>query len=124
MEASPADRAQAPRQKESIAMKVIGAGLPRTATTTQMIAFEALGFDHCYHMRDVLGDLESQLPLWESVAAGNPDWEQIFKGSESTVDWPSGRYYRELIDYYPEAKVVLSVRDGAGWVRSMRETVW
>jgi hypothetical protein len=105
-------------------MKVIGAGLPRTATTTQMVAFEQLGFPHCYHMRDVLADLESQLPLWESVAEGNPDWERIFTGCESTVDFPSGRYYRELMDYYPDAKIVLSVRDGAGWVGSMRETVW
>ena len=42
-------------------MKVIGAGLPRTATTTQMIALEMLGLGPCYHMRDLLADLEGQL---------------------------------------------------------------
>jgi hypothetical protein len=108
-------------------MKVIGAGLPRTATTTQMFALEQLGLGPCYHMRDLLADLETGLPLWEAVADGAPDWEAIFGGEpaiRSTVDWPSARYYRELMDYYPEAKVLLSVRDAEAWVRSMRETVW
>jgi hypothetical protein len=105
-------------------MRVIGAGLPRTATTTQMFALEQLGRGRCYHMRDLLADLEGELPLWERVAEGAPDWERIFGEAHSTVDWPSARYYRELMDHYPEAKVLLSVRDGEEWARSMRETVW
>ncbi len=105
-------------------MKVIGAGLPRTATTTQMFALEQLGRGRCYHMRDLLADLESGLPLWEAVAEGNPDWERIFGDARSTVDWPSARYYRELMDHYPDAKVLLSVRGGEEWARSMVKTVW
>lgn len=105
-------------------IKVIGAGLPRTATTTLMVALEQLGFGPCYHMRDVLADLETGIPLWNAVADGKPDWDTIFGDAESTLDWPSARYWAELIEYYPEAKVVLSVRDPKGWVRSMRETVW
>jgi Sulfotransferase domain len=96
----------------------------RTATTTQTVALEQLEFGVCYHMRDLLADLENGLPLWESAAEGSPDWEQIFGDAQSTVDWPSARYYRELMDYYPEAKVLLSVRDSEAWVRSMRATVW
>jgi Sulfotransferase domain len=105
-------------------MRVIGAGLPRTATTTQLAVLEQLGFGPCYHMRDLLADLDTGLPLWEAVADGTPDWEQIFGDSRSTVDWPSARYYRELMDYYPDAKVLLSVRDGQAWARSMQGTVW
>jgi hypothetical protein len=105
-------------------MKVIGAGLPRTATTTQMFALEQLGRGRCYHMRDLLADLETGLPLWEGVAEGNPDWRQIYGDAHSTVDWPSARYYRELMDYYPDAKVLLSVRGGEEWARSMAKTVW
>jgi hypothetical protein len=105
-------------------MRVIGAGLPRTATTTQMIAFEKLGFGPCYHMRNVLGNLEHELPLWEAAIEGRPDWEAIFGEAQSTCDWPSARFYKELADVYPEAKVVLTVRSAEGWVKSMRETVW
>ena len=89
-----------------------------------MVVLEQLGFAPCYHMRDVLGDLENQLPYWEAAQAGNPDWEGVFGDAQSTVDWPSGRFYADLIEHYPDAKVLLSVRDGESWVRSMRETVW
>ncbi len=105
-------------------MRIIGAGLPRTATTTQMFALEGLGFGPCYHMRDLLADLENGLPLWEEAADGRPDWRRIFGEAQSTVDWPSARYYRELMDFYPEAKVLLSVREPEEWVASMRPTVW
>jgi hypothetical protein len=105
-------------------LKLIGAGLPRTATTTQLFALEQLGYGPCYHMRDLLADLERGMPLWEAAAEGAPEWERIFGEARSAVDWPSARYYRELIEHYPEAKVLLSVRDSEDWVRSMRQTVW
>jgi len=105
-------------------MKVIGAGLPRTATTTQMFALEQLDCAPCYHMRDLLMDLESGLPLWEAAAAGNPDWETIFGDARSTVDWPSAYFYRDLMEHYPDAKVLLSVRGGEEWARSMMKTIW
>ena len=105
-------------------MKVIGAGLPRTATTTQAIAFEQLGFGHCYHMRDLMMDFEKGLTMWEEAARGEPDWDAIFGDAQSTFDWPGGRYYKELLEHYPDSKVVLSVRAPEGWVRSMRETIW
>jgi Sulfotransferase domain len=105
-------------------MKVIGAGLPRTATTTQMFALEQLGFGPCYHMRDLLLDLGSGLPLWEAVVDGRPDWEAIFGEAPSTCDWPSAYFYRELMDHYPDAKVLLSVRGAEQWSRSMEQTIW
>ena len=90
-------------------MKLIGAGQPRTATTTQMIALEMLGMP-CYHMRDMMSDLETSVPQWRKAFEGDGDWDEIFAGKESTVDWPAGWHYRELMDVYPDAKVLLSVR--------------
>lgn len=89
-----------------------------------MVALEQLGFGPCYHMRDLLMDLDGQLPHWQAVADGRQDWEEIFGEARSTLDWPSARYWRELAEHYPEAKVVLSVRDPKRWIASMRETVW
>jgi hypothetical protein len=105
-------------------MKVIGAGLPRSATTTQMFAFEQLGFAPCYHMRDLLMDLENGLPLWEAAIDGKPDWAAIFGEARSTCDWPSAFFYRELMEQYPDAKVLLSVRGAEEWSRSMEKTIW
>ena len=97
--------------------------MPRTGTLTQKVALEMLGLGPCYHMVDVLADLE-QAKLWQRALDGAAPWEQIFDGFDSTVDWPGGYFYRELMDVYPEAKVLLSVRDPQAWERSMRETVW
>jgi hypothetical protein len=104
-------------------MKVIGAGMPRTGTLTQKMALEMLGLGPCYHMVDVLADLD-QAALWERALDHEPPWQEIFTGFNSTVDWPGGYFYRELAEHYPEAKVVLSVREPAEWERSMRQTVW
>jgi hypothetical protein len=97
--------------------------MPRTGTLTQKMALEMLGLGPCYHMVDVLADLD-RAGQWDRALDGDAPWEEIFAGFESTVDWPGGYFYRELIDVYPEAKVVLSVRDPESWERSMRQTVW
>jgi Sulfotransferase domain len=104
-------------------MKLIGAGMPRTGTLTQKMALEMLGLGPTYHMVNVIADLE-QAALWQRALAGENVWPEIFDGYQSTVDWPGGYFYRELIDAYPDAKVLLSVREDESWERSMRETVW
>jgi len=103
-------------------MKLIGAGLPRTATTTQMIALEMLGLP-CYHMRDMMGDLGKSVPQWRQALEGNGQWDEIFEGKESTVDFPASYFWRELMDVYPDAKVLLSVRSAESWVDSMQNTI-
>jgi hypothetical protein len=104
-------------------MTVIGAGLPRTGTLTQKLALEELGLGPCYHWVNVLADLD-QVELWNRALDGESPWEDIFDGHRSTVDWPGGYFYRELMDFYPEAKVLLSVRDPEAWERSFRDTIW
>ncbi len=104
-------------------MKLIGAGLPRTGTLSQKVGLEMAGVGPCYHMVNVLGDL-SQTAVWEAAYEGRADWQEIFADFESTVDWPGSYYYKELIEAFPDAKVLLSVRDGEAWERSMRTTIW
>ncbi|HUA10532.1 MAG TPA: sulfotransferase [Solirubrobacteraceae bacterium] len=104
-------------------MKVIGAGLPRTGTLTQKMALEMLGLGPCYHMVNVLADL-GQADLWARALDGEAVWDEVFDGFQSTVDWPGGYFTEALADRYPEAKVVLSVRDKQRWAESMHETVW
>jgi sulfotransferase family protein len=103
-------------------IKVIGAGLPRTGTLTQKLALEQLGFGPCYHWVNVLADLD-QVELWNRALDGQDPWQEVFEGHASTVDWPGGYFYRELLEAYPDAKVLLSVRDPQKWERSFRETI-
>lgn len=104
-------------------MKIIGAGLPRTATLTQKIALEMLGFGPCYHMIEAMSSTD-RMSRWIDAFGGRRDWDAIYAGFTATVDWPGSYYYRELAEAYPDAKVLLSVRDGIAWARSMRNTIW
>lgn len=104
-------------------MQLIGAGLPRTATLSQKIALETLGFGPCYHMVNVLADLDLT-SRWQGALQDSDQLVGIFEGFAATVDWPGAFFYRELMELYPEAKVLLSVRDGEAWERSMGNTIW
>ena len=70
-------------------MKVIGAGIARTGTTSTKGALEELGFGPCYTFFTLFSrpaDIES----WIAAYAGaSPDWEKFFEEFESTVDWPA-----------------------------------
>jgi Sulfotransferase domain len=104
-------------------MRLIGAGLPRTGTLSQKVALEMLGVAPCYHMVNVLADLD-EAQVWRRALDGEAPWEELFDGFQATVDWPGSFFYRELVELYPEAKVLLSVRDADAWERSMRQTIW
>lgn len=106
-----------------MAIELIGAGLPRTGTLTQKVALEQLGLSPCYHWVDVLADL-NRVDQWERAMDGEADWPEIFGPARATVDWPGGYFYRELAEAYPEAKVLLSVREPESWERSFRDTIW
>jgi hypothetical protein len=105
-------------------LKVIGAGLGRTGTLTLKTALERLGYGPCNHMTEVLADMERQGPFWNRAADGLVnDWEEGLGAYRSTVDWPSAAFYAELADFYPDAKVVLSLRDPEQWYESMFDTI-
>jgi hypothetical protein len=104
-------------------MKVIGAGLPRTATLTQKVALEMVGIRPCYHMVNVLADL-SLAPEWAAAFDGAANWDMIFGDCQASVDWPASFFWRELVEYYPDAKVLLSVRSGESWANSIKNTIW
>jgi Sulfotransferase domain len=107
-----------------MALKVIGAGLGRTATLSLKFALEHLGLGPCYHMTEVFAGARRNIPLWLEVVNGKPDWDAIFDGYPSTTDYPACSYWRQLADYYPDAKVVLTVRDADAWFDSVSETIF
>jgi hypothetical protein len=106
-----------------MSLKLIGAGLGRTGTMSLQLALKQLGFDGCYHMREVFEHPESG-DLWLDAARGKPDWEAIFRGYAATVDYPGCSFWRELADFYPDARILLSVRDPDRWFESTRRTIF
>lgn len=105
-------------------MKVIGAGVGRTGTLSLKSALETLGFGPCFHGRHVL-DHPDRLPLWLAAARGEPtDWKLLLDGYASSVDWPGASFWQELIEVFPDAKVVLNVRDPEAWYDSVARTIY
>jgi len=71
----------------------------------------------------VLSDL-SEAPKWRQALDGERCVTTILEGQAATVDWPGSFFYVEMLELYPDAKVVLSARDGDSWARSMHDTIW
>ena len=106
-----------------MALEIIGPGFGRTGTNSLKVALEHLGFGPAHHMFEVR-DNPSQLGHWQALARGESvDWEQVFDGYRAQVDWPGARYWRELALRYPEAKIVLTVRDPEQWFDSVEATI-
>ena len=104
-------------------LKVIGTGFGRTGTDSMREALTLLGFGPCHHMFEVLAN-EEQKRRWRALARGAPaDWDRLFEGYASCVDWPSAFYWRDLIAVYPEAKVILTYRSAETWWESFEKTI-
>jgi hypothetical protein len=105
-------------------MKVIGAGFGRTGTASLKAALELLGYRPCYHMRTVIAE-PYRVRQWLRIGeGGEPDWDEMFAGFQAALDWPAASYWRELAEHYPDAKVILSVRDPERWYESVSDTIF
>ncbi len=107
-------------------MKVIGVGFGRTGTMSLKAALERLGAGPCFHMIElIMGERKDRdLPYWVRIADGEPvDWHEVFVGWESTVDWPAAARWREICDAFPDASVLLNVREFDGFYTSVENTI-
>ncbi len=105
-------------------LKIIGAGFPRTGTTTLKKALELLGFEKTYHFKDLIAAPE-RLKHWiELEEIGDTDFDLLFEGYQATVDFPGYPYYKILLKKYPQAKVILTKREVNAWYESTYKTVW
>ena len=105
-------------------INVIGAGVGRTGTYSLKLAINQLGLGPCHHMEEVLHNMSVQVPLWSAALGGRPDWQAIYSGYNSTVDWPTACFFRELHNAYPDAKFVLTHRRPESWADSFGETIY
>ena len=106
-------------------LRVVGAGLGRTGTHSLKLALEQLLGGPCYHMVEVFGHPE-HTHVWRDAALGKPvDWDSLFDGYVATVDWPGAAVWQEMADHYPDAVVLLSVRESAdAWWKSANNTIF
>lgn len=105
-------------------LRVVGAGLGRTGTNSLKLGLERLLGAPCYHMMEVFMHLE-HVPAWHAAARGQmPDWAALLAGYGAAVDWPAAAFWPELSAAFPDAVVLLSVRDPQSWWQSASETIF
>eukprot|EP00357_Protocruzia_adherens_P013372 CAMPEP_0115005812 /NCGR_PEP_ID=MMETSP0216-20121206/20109_1 /TAXON_ID=223996 /ORGANISM="Protocruzia adherens, Strain Boccale" /LENGTH=250 /DNA_ID=CAMNT_0002372239 /DNA_START=166 /DNA_END=915 /DNA_ORIENTATION=+ len=105
---------------------LIGAGLPRTGTFSTKAALETLLGGVCYHMDEVEGQEHND--FWADVIAGKTSDEEFRRffaerNVISGVDYPFSAYYKKALQAYPDAKVLLTVRDPKRWYESVKNTI-
>jgi len=105
-------------------LRVVGAGLGRTGTTSLRVALGQLLGGPCYHMSEVF-PRPDHVAAWHRAALGTmPDWERLFGGFVAAVDWPASGFWPELCEAFPDAVVLLSVRESAeAWWTSASRTI-
>jgi hypothetical protein len=104
-------------------MKLIGAGFGRTGTMSIKKALEQLGCGPCYHMKIALfryDHLRFFLRAWRGKKV---NWKRFYRRYNSAVDWPTCSFYKQLMAEYPDARVLLNVREPEDWYDSMKETI-
>jgi hypothetical protein len=105
-------------------VEVIGAGFGRTGTWSLKAALEQIGFGPCFHMVDLMPHPD-RAPMFLAALNGEQvDWNVVFDGFRATVDWPGCTFYRRILAAYPEAMVILSVRDPEKWYASAERTIY
>ncbi len=109
-------------QKNTV--KVVGAGLGRTGTTSLTKALGQLLDTHCYHMFEFMKHPE-HITFWRQAAAvGDTDWKALFANYGAVVDWPVASYWYEVSQAYPDAIILLSVREPESWWGSANATIF
>lgn len=108
-----------------MSLRVVGAGLPRTGTSSLKVALEQLLRWPCHHMSVIPGhpfDLGEGWGL--ALVGGTPGWAEMLEGYAAAVDWPASLFWRELSAANPDALVLLSVRESAQvWWESADATI-
>jgi Sulfotransferase domain len=106
------------------ALRVIGAGFGRTGTLSLKRALDELGFGPTYHMEEVVKH-PSHITQWcRYASSGTAEWDELFSRYRSGVDFPVSCAWRELAACYPDAKIVLTVRDPDSWWASTSSTIF
>jgi len=102
---------------------VIGAGLGRTGTLSTRSALEHLLGHPCYHGAVPVAERPEHVLPWIKVfTSGKLEPEmanKLLEGYSAGVDFTIFAWYKQLMEIYPDAKVLLTVRDPERWFTSM-----
>ncbi|KAJ6562695.1 hypothetical protein DFH09DRAFT_984937 [Mycena vulgaris] len=118
--------------RRTVQMKVLVFGYPRTGTTSMSAALQILGYNDVHHMQSVFTN-PPEADMWiEAINArffgqgkpyGREEWDQLLGHCQAVTDTPAMVFPEDLIAAYPDAQVILGIRDVDKWWKSFSETI-
>lgn len=109
-----------------VPMEVLALGYSRTGTLSVRKALEILGYPNPYHFSTFLGNIRD-CDMWHELIEAKFEGKgevtkQQFDGllghCGAVTDMPCHLFAAELIEFYPDAKIVLVEREVEPWYRS------
>jgi len=105
--------------KPAVKMKVICVGLAKTGTTSLAKALRILGYNvydfkehFTFHRQEWLDSFETDRL---------PNFKEMYQGVDAITDVPAAFWFEEIAAVFPEAKVILTVRDSEEqWLESWK----
>ena len=113
-------------------IRVIGAGLPRCATSSLQAALEmpALGYAPCMHMAHIAPHSSRAQLIIDAMRETDTHkrhkiLHKVFDGYEATTDFPGFWFIDDLMDMYPDAAIILNQRKdgGVAWMKSFANSL-
>ena len=111
-------------------LEIIGAGLPRTGTTSLSLALKMLIKGECFHGSLITSLSEEEYDFWlnaldqeRTESISKAEWRYIFKYYKAALDLPIILFYKELMEAFPDSKVILTDREPVSWFNSWWKSI-
>ena len=94
-------------------------------------ALEILGYENPYHFSSMYGNVKDADMWMEALRAkykgigtfGRADWDKLLGHVAAVTDAPCNVFAPELLDAYPDAKVILVEREIESWYKSWEQAL-
>ncbi|XP_078491418.1 uncharacterized protein LOC144747508 [Ciona intestinalis] len=103
-------------------MKVIYAGYSKTGTKSITAAFHEFGYKTYDWLENswYLGD------DWRRIIKEGgtvEDFRRMYEGVDAIVDAPAYNFWEQILEAYPDTKIIISIREEEAWLRAMYKQI-
>jgi len=102
-------------------MKVICPGIGKTGTKSITKALRQLGFTVFDWEEQIFDFLDDWFDVFKN--GSKPDVKRIYQNADAVVDIPGAFFWEEILEAFPDCKVILSERDEDSWVKSVANQI-
>ncbi|XP_078362900.1 uncharacterized protein LOC144647031 [Oculina patagonica] len=100
----------------ALIMKIICAGFQKTGTKSIAKALRHLGFTVFDWEEQTFDFMDHWVDVFQNGA--KPDVKRVYQNADAAVDMPVYFFYEEILEAFPDCKVILSEREEDSWVKS------